>query len=105
MNRIVLNQKKSKHMYVGPKRKLMGDLTDFETVGESIERVLEFKYLGVVLDDKLSFVKNVERVINVVNSKIISLARLRKYMDQHTSVLLYKHMILPLLDYNYVHYY
>ena len=77
----------------------MGDLTDFETVGESIGRVLEFKYLGVVLDDKLSFVKNVERVINVVNSKIISLARLRKYMDQRTSVLLYKQMILLLLDY------
>ena len=38
-------------------------------------------------------------MINLVNSKLISLARLRKYMDLRTSVLLYKQMILLLLDF------
>ena len=99
MNRIVLNKKKTKHMYIGPRHKIRNDSMNFETMGETIECVNEFKYLGVTLDDKLMFERNVERSINIVNGKLISLARLRKYMDMHTSLLIYKQMILPLLDY------
>ena len=99
LNRIVLNQKKTKHMYVSPRRIIRDDMMSFETMGETIECVREFKYLGVTLDDKLSFETNVERVINMVNVKLISLSRLRKYMDMCTSLLVYKQMILPLNDY------
>ena len=101
LNKIVLYQKKTKHMYVGPKHKIRGDLIEFETVEDSIKRVREFKYLGVLLDDNLTFDKNIEKGINVVNSKIVSLSRLRKYMDQCTSVLLYKQMIAGLYVYNH----
>ena len=78
-------------------------MEEFEIEGETIERVKQSKYLGAILDDKLAFEKNIERVINLVNGKLISLAQLRRYMDLRTSLLLYKQMILPLLDYNYVH--
>ena len=53
-----------------------GDLEKFEIEGETIERVKQFKYLGAILDDKLVFEKNIERIINLVNGKLISLARL-----------------------------
>ena len=97
LNKIVLNQKKTKHMYIGPDRKNTDNMEELVVGDDTVERVKKFKYLGVLLDDKLVFDKNIESMMNVVNGKIISLARVRKYMDTSTSLLLYKQMILPFL--------
>ena len=60
LNWIVLNQKKTKHVYVGPKCKIREDLIEFETVGEPIKRVREFRYFGVIIDENLSFQKQLK---------------------------------------------
>ena len=86
-------------MYVGPDRKIRGELTELCSEGEIIERVRHFNYLGVIIDEKLNFVKNIEKMISLVNSKIIYIIRIRKYMDMGTSLLLCKQMVLPLLEY------
>ena len=99
VNKILLNREKTKHMYIGPDRRIKGEPEEFVVNDVTIERVQNFKYLGVILDDKLIFDKNIERMNSTVNGKLISLARVRKYMDANTSLLLYKQMILPLLDY------
>ena len=99
VNSIVVHPKRTKHMYVGSDRKVKGELAELHADDEVIERVRQFKYLGVVLDEKLNFVKYIETMTNVVTGKLISLTRIRKYMNMGTSLLLYKQMILPLLDY------
>ena len=51
------------------------------------------------LDDKLNFVKFLNGTIARVNSRLITLARVRKNVDAKTALLIYKQTILPILDY------
>ena len=47
--------------------------------GSEVERVNEYKYLGVIFDNKLSFCKNVKEIIKKVNSRLYCLYKLRSF--------------------------
>ena len=57
------------------------------------------KYLGVVLDDKLAFDDHINQVHTKASKKLGILRRARDYLDTGTSLLLYKSLVLPHLDY------
>ena len=65
----------------------------------AIGMVENFVYLGVNIDNRLTFEKFINSTISRVNGRLISLARIRKLLDKHTSGLIYKQTILPILDY------
>ena len=50
---------------------------DFVIDGEKVERVSEFKYLGVVVDEKLNFKKNTDFIHKKCQSRIFCLQKLR----------------------------
>ena len=58
-----------------------------------------FIYLGVTLDNKLSFEKFVNSTISQVNGRLVTFARIRKLIDVNTSLAIYKQTVLPILDY------
>ena len=66
---------------------------------QDIAIVKNFSYLGVNLDNKLSFEKFINGTISRVNSRLITLARIRKNVDAYTALLIYKQTIMPILDY------
>ena len=84
-----------KHMLVGNKAK---DGTK-DVLDQDIANVESFVYLGVNLDNKLSFEKIVNGIISRVNGRLLTFARIRKLIDVYTSLAIYKQMILPILDY------
>ena len=67
--------------------------------GDCIERVKEFKYLGVYLDETLTFEKRVSYSHNKASSKLGALRKSRDCLDQTTALRLYKSLVLPQFDY------
>ena len=66
---------------------------------ENVALVESFVYLGVNIDRKLNFEKFVNNTISKVNGRLITLARIRKLVDDKTCLLIYKQTILPIIDY------
>ena len=84
LNKIKLNRNKTKHMLVGKQKT---DVTTKEI--ENIAMVEKFVYLGVTIDKNLNFEKNLDSTISRVNGRLISLARIRKMIDEHIRVCWY----------------
>ena len=65
----------------------------------SIERVSCTKYLGVLLDEHLTFDEHINYIHKKASNKLGILYRAKDYLDRPTKILLYKSLILPHLDY------
>ena len=99
-NRLSLNTSKSKYMRFGTQgqlnnlRDICVQMNDLE-----LEQVVQYKYLGVVLDAPLNFSAHIEHLKSKTLSKIRFLGRLRSFVDHETSLMHYNTLILPLFDY------
>ena len=65
----------------------------------NLERVKECKYLGVLLDETLSWKPQINQVRNKALRNIHLLKRTRSYVDNRTALLLYKTLAQPHFDY------
>ena len=57
------------------------------------------KYLGVILDDHLTFDEHITYIVNKASKKLGVLRRAREFLNRSTKILLYKSLVLPHLDY------
>ena len=74
--------------------------------GELVEQVDSFKYLGVILDEKLSFTKHVTAVQKKSQQRLHVLRKLRAfYVDPLLLLHLYRSIIEPLITYCSICYY
>lgn len=64
-----------------------------------LDRVSNYKYLGVNLDSGVSLRDNTNKIIGMVSAKLNRLSYLRKYINKIISLLIYKTAVLPLLEY------
>ena len=72
----------------------------FFTLGNTLlERVEEYRYLGVIIDSQLTFQAYRDSLINRVNLKISYFRKIRYYMTQEAALMLYKGTILPIIEY------
>ena len=95
-NLLTINKEKTKWMSIGLNDPPLLSPTIENTV---IERVCEFKYLGILIDENLNFRKHEDNVYYNVVNKIHQFADIRKYLDVIDAVRLYKTTILPIMDY------
>lgn len=100
-NNLKVNINKCKWMMLGKKQKLnktvcMGPIT---INNQTIERVTEIKYLGVVLDENLSFKQNVNYIVKKVAKKINFLRRLSTNISIFARLTIYKAIIAPHFEY------
>ena len=101
-NRLSINTKKTKHMIIHNRHKetiCSGDEPVVNFDGHDLENVRMYNYLGVIVDDKLSFVDFVDQKHNKVNARLYQLKRLRPYITNDVACTIYKQTILPLMDY------
>ena len=100
-NRLTLNTKKTKYVIFGTRNTLEHVPQDLNIkIGsEKIERVKHMKYLGMILDEKLTFDEHVHQTYTKASQKLGILRRSREYLDTTTSLTLYKSLVLPHLDY------
>ena len=90
VNKLTVNAKKTKYIVFGNRNQLK-DTPDLNlTIGnERLERVSSFKYLGVILDEYLTFNAHVDYVVHKASGKLGILRKSREFIDRKTSLLLY----------------
>ena len=66
---------------------------------QKIQDVAPYKYLGMTLDMNLTFSNHLQQILNVISHKCLLLSNLRKYISMHTATLMYKSMILHIIEY------
>ena len=99
-NQLVLNLAKTKSLLFGTAQKLAG-ATDFKILiqGKEIDRVSKFCYLGVTLDENLSWKEHVGEVFKKVNKRLGLLGRIRSCLTIQAAKCIYNCLILPVLSY------
>ena len=97
-NNMYLNTSKTKAMLIKSTNRydLFRPIT---SGGNNIQFVNTFNYLGVTLDDQLTFTPYYNMVKRRMENKIFVLSKIRKYVDNKTALLIYKQAVLPLVEY------
>ena len=97
-NNMHLNASKTKSMMIlsAGQYNLYQPLT---TEGNIIQYVNTFNYLGVLLDDQLSFTPYYNMIKRKLENKIFVMSKIRKCVDIRTALLIYKQAVLPIVEY------
>lgn len=96
-SRLALNIEKTKFMIVSNTR--ANYHIDIKIGNSSIEQVKEFKYLGVILDNSLSFEKHVDTLCKKLNQKFYVLKRIDSKLNCYSKITYYNSVVLPNIDY------
>lgn len=67
--------------------------------GERLGRVDRYNYLGIVLDESLTFKSHIDKTISSCNHLLFSLAKIRWFINSSIAVQVYKSLILSRLTY------
>ena len=99
-NGIRMNTDKTKLMWIGSAKKLK-DLPQVtvNVDGSLLQSVTSYKYLGVTLDAQLNYGKHISNLIAVASAKLTQFPRTRSFLSKKAAMLVYKSMLLPLLEY------
>ena len=101
INKLSLNASKTKYMlFHYPQRKVHNLSLELKINSTSIERVSEFNFLGLTLDECLSWKPHVQKISNKISRIIGVLCRLKNYLPKHILRTLYNSLILPHLQYS-----
>ena len=88
-------------MIFGTKKKLgrFGDFT-IQLQGKLFERVPKFSYLGVMLDEQISWKEHTElEICNKVSKRLGLLSRIRSCLSIEASKCVYNSVVQPIFDY------
>ena len=105
-NKLSINIKKTKSMLLGTRSmvKKYNRLPRLKINNKPLDYVFQYKYLGIILDNILSFNKHLNNTIRIVAHKISLLQKIRFYITDKAATCLYKTMVLPYLDYGDIFY-
>lgn len=67
--------------------------------GKSIERVSVYKYLGVMIDDKLNFDHHLDYIAKKMNKKLGLFKRIKEKLPTHSKITFYKSLVSAHIDY------
>lgn len=96
-NKLKLNVNKTKWMKIGKKDQLSQQVVLIDN--SVIEQVTTFKYLGVLIDDRLSFSPHIEYTVKKVAKKIGYMSRTCYGMDRWTKTIIYQTIVAPYFEY------
>ena len=97
-NGILINSSKTKFM-VFSTQKVEEYYPPLMIDADEVERVSNFCYLGVVLDQHLTFDGHAKYVLNRVAAKVYQLRWLKEFLTNRAALMVYKNMILPIMEY------
>ena len=101
-NRVTINCKKTKYCVFGTKStiKRANNVDTIISLNNNVlDRVCSYKYLGFILDDRLGFNKHVTELCKLLSHKLFLLAKIRKYLTKEASIMIFKAMIVSLIEY------
>ena len=100
INALTINASKTKLMaFASRSRVKKCKNVDVRIGGKKLKIVPYFKYLGLTLDPTLNYGKHIASVTRLICYKMTLLAKLKKYLNANSALLIYKTMLLPYFDY------
>ena len=107
INKLTINCKKTKYCVYGM-RKIVKRSKNVDIIlslnNIPLERVCSYKYLGFILDDHLNFNKHISSMVSTVSHKLYLLSRIRRYLNDQACILIFKTMVLSILEYGNIIY-
>ena len=99
-NGITANTDKSKVMVFGSK-KTLARLPPYAVKFDEfpLQSVHSYKYLGVTIDCQVNYNLHVNKIVAFVSSKLKQFQRMRSFLTVKAALLVYKSMMLPILEY------
>ncbi len=99
-NKLTINAEKTKYIIFGKQTQIKNKLDLNLRIGnKKIGRVPHVKYLGVLVDESLTFREHINYIYTKSSKKLGILRKAREFLDRKTSILLYKSLIVPYSDY------
>ena len=100
LNSLFINKTKNEAMLFGTSQKL-AKINQFSITigGSTIQRVAEFKYLGVILDEHLSWNEHVKAIVFKAGRRVGMLGRVCRFIALHSAKAIYISTIKPILKY------
>ena len=100
VNKLSLNIPKTKFMMFHHKqRRIENMIPKLSINGNTIEMVSNFNFLGLILDENLSFDHHIKAISNKLSRSLGTLNKLKRFLPQNIMLLLYNSLILPHLQY------
>ena len=101
INKLSLNIKKTKFMVFHYHQKNVDKyIPELSIYGHSIERVTQFNFLGLTIDENLNWQAHIQKVSNRISRALGVLSKVKRYLPKHILRLLYNSLILPHLQYS-----
>ena len=104
-NKLTINLSKSKLMLVGPSVITDNQMLTFvlKIQNQNLERVKEYKYLGVIFDEKLNWKAHISHLTNKLSKVAGIFYKLRKIVNKNTLIqvyyaLVHSHLIYGILS-------
>ena len=100
-NKLSLNAKKENLMFLGTRfrQKDIDDRFDIFLDGCKLSRVEEAKFLGITIDENLSWKKQIDNVCKLCARNSGVLNKVKRFLDEQALYKLYCSLILPYLNY------
>lgn len=98
-NKLKLNEDKTKYIVIRGIKKNIQSTEDVKINSISVERVMQIKYLGIIIDEYLNFKEHVKYICKKINKKVNLLWRVGKCIDGCTRCRIYKTIITPHFEY------
>ncbi|XP_025268586.1 uncharacterized protein LOC112639318 [Camponotus floridanus] len=100
LNKLKLNVEKTKYMIVRSNRKeVKGQIKIVCMNGEVLKRVEVIKYLGIMIDSRLTFVEHCDYMLKKIGKKTSFLNRMGQYLTPYSRQIVYKTIIAPHFEY------
>ena len=99
-NRLTINAKKTKVVILGTSKQMCKyKPRPLILNNEPLQYVDSYKYLGVTLDNHLTYNTHLNNTIKITAYKLHQLGMIRRYITEGAALQIYKTMVLPYLDY------
>ena len=101
INKLSFNVKKTKFMIFHHYQRNLNNITPrLKIYSETIEKVSEFNFLGLTIDEHLSWKPHVLKISNKIARTLGIVCRLKNFLPTHVLRILYNSLILPHLQYS-----
>ena len=100
INKLSLNVKKTKFMLFHFRQRHIGHLVpNLEINGHEIERVTEFDFLGLTIDEHMNWNAHVQKISNKIARALGVISRLKRFLPDYILRTIYNTLVLPHLQY------
>ena len=101
VNKLSLNVKKTKFMiFHTPQQKIESFIPELKIGDTKIEKVVNFNFLGLTLNENLSWKPHVDRIANKISKYIGILNRLKRYLPCHILKTIYFSLVHSNINYS-----